>query len=94
MKQLPHYNKIINVLRSIHKEHPKYTMGKHISTALDGYDIWNISDKEMLFAFEKYAAELQFDIPHEDRDINDIIYQGMHLNSLRESILYEDGEDD
>ena len=89
-----YYNKVINILKTLHKEHPSYTMGHHISTALDGYAVWGMSDKEMLYAFEKYSAELQFDVPHEDKDINNIIYQGVHLEDLREQLLYGEEEED
>ena len=93
MKKPTCYNKIIDVLKQLKKEHSTYTLGQHISTALDGYDIWGMSDKEMLYAFEKYSAELEFDIPHEDKDINNIIYQGMHLNDIREELIYGEEED-
>lgn len=79
-------------MRILHSDYPKYSMGRHISTALDGYDIWGMTDKEMLYAFEKYAAELQFDIPHEDKDIDEIVKQGMDINKIREELLEEDEE--
>lgn len=84
-KQRPnyHYRKIINVLESLHKAHPTYNMGRHISTALDGYDdIWGITDKEFLFALEKYELALSMDVNHDQEEIEDIIKDGMHLNTM------------
>jgi len=42
-------------------------LGRHIATALDEYgDVWGLSDREILFALEKYKAELDMDVPHTD----------------------------
>jgi hypothetical protein len=57
------------VLESLHKAHPTYNIGRHISTALDGYDdIWGVTDKEFLFALEKYELELNMDVDHIDQE--------------------------
>lgn len=90
MKKPQHYNKVIKIIEALHAKYPNYNMGRHLSTALDGYDLWSLSDKEMLFALTKYSAELEFDIPHED-NIELIIKDGMNLNTLLKEDLY--GED-
>jgi hypothetical protein len=79
-----HYRKIIEVLESLQKAHPTYNMGRHISTALDGYDdIWGITDKEFLFALEKYEMALNMDVDHVDQEeIENILKDGMHLNTM------------
>jgi hypothetical protein len=81
-KQL--YTKILSVFRSLHAKHPTYNIGRHISTALDEYgDLWNVSDKEFLFALEKYMVEQELDVPHEsEEDIDKIINEGMHLEKM------------
>lgn len=86
------YPKILSVLKELKKQHPTYNIGRHISTAFDGYgDLWNISDKEFLFALEKYKTEQELDFPHEDdEDINKIIEDGLHLDR----IFAEEEEDD
>ena len=85
MKKASYYNQILTTLKTLHSAHPKYTMGQHLSTSLDGYrDIWGISDKEFLFALEKYVAELEYDVPHTEDDIDDLIRQGMNLRSIIE----------
>lgn len=79
------------MLESLHKAHPTYNIGRHISTALDGYDdIWGVSDKEFLFALEKYELELNMDIDHIDQEeIEKIIKDGMNL----ERTLFEEEEE-
>lgn len=81
------YIEIINILKELKVLYPSYTMGKHISTALDEYgDVWGISDKEMLFAIMKYKATLEMDVPHEtnEEEIEKIIQDGMNLSSYDE----------
>jgi hypothetical protein len=79
------------VLESLHKAHPTYNIGRHISTALDGYDdIWGVTDKEFLFALEKYELELNMDSPHiDEEEIEEIIKDGMNL----ERTLFEEEEE-
>lgn len=84
MKRNPCYKKCLKTLEEINRKFPGYNMGKHLVTALDGYDMWSISDKEMLFALDKYSAELEFDIPHTmgNSEIDRIVQEGMHLHSI------------
>ncbi len=79
------------MLESLHKAHPTYNIGRHISTALDGYDdIWGVTDKEFLFALEKYELELNMDVDHIDQEeIEEIIKDGMNL----ERTLFEEEEE-
>lgn len=87
------YGECMKVLASLHKEHPSFTLGRHISTALADYgDIWGITDKEMLFALKKYQVELSMSddkIVSEDY-VNKVIKEGMDLNT----ILDDPEEDD
>lgn len=84
------YGEILNVLKELHKAHPNYNMGRHLSTALDGYgDIWGLSNKELLFALRKYKAELEMDVTHSDEEVDQILRDGMDL----ENILKEEDED-
>ncbi len=79
------------MLESLRKAHPTYNIGRHISTALDGYDdIWGVTDKEFLFALEKYELELNMDVDHIDQEeIEKIIKDGMNL----ERTLFEEEEE-
>jgi len=88
MRNPNYYRQILYALERLYKGHPKYNMGKHLSTALDGSDLWGISDKEFLFAIQKYEIELNMDVDHEE-DIEDIIKDGMNW----ERTLFEEEED-
>lgn len=77
------YTEIIDILVELKTLYPSYTMGKHISTALDEYrDIWGLSDKEFLFALTKYKAQMEMDVPHEtnEEEIEKIIKDGLNLS--------------
>lgn len=79
-KKINHYNEIIILLGRLHKSHPNYTLGQHIDTAASDYkDIWSISDKELLFALEKYEAELELDLAPDIMDIDKIVKDGTNL---------------
>ena len=79
-----YYRQIIKVLESLHKAHPTYNIGRHISTALDGHtDVWGVSDKEFLYSLQKYEIELNMDYSHVDEEeIEDIIKDGMNLERI------------
>jgi hypothetical protein len=64
-------------------------MGQHIATAMDGSDLWGVTDKEMLFALQKYEASLDMDIDHNEEEIEEIIKDGMNL----ERTLFEEEEE-
>lgn len=83
MRKQNHYSDIIQLLEELHKDHPTYNMGRHLSTALSDYgDVWTVSDKEMLFALTKYKSQLEMDFPHNEKDIDDIIRDGMDLDNI------------
>lgn len=84
-KKPDEYVKVLTLLKQLHECYPNYNMARHISTALDEYgNFWGLSDKELLFAFEKYKAELEMDYPHKDEEVDDIIKQGMDLTNILE----------
>jgi hypothetical protein len=86
------YYKVLALLQQLHVSYPNYNMGRHIATALDEYgDVWGLSDREILFALEKYKAELDMDVPHTDEsELDQIIKDGMNLENI---LKEEDGED-
>jgi hypothetical protein len=91
MARINYHRRIIKTFESLKKSHPTYNIGRHISTALDGYDdIWGVNDKEFLFALEKYELELNMDVDHIDQEeIEKIIKDGMNL----ERTLFEEEEE-
>lgn len=92
MSKKTEYNNIVCVLQELHKKYPSYNMGRHISTALDEYpDTWGITDKEFLFALEKYAAELDMDvIPDDDEFLKQIQEDALHMFDEKEETEEED----
>lgn len=92
MRKTSYYNQILQILQQLHAAYPTYNMGRHLATALDEYgDLWGLTDKEVLFALEKYKSELDLDIPHtDDREIDQIIKDGMNLDDI---LKEQDGED-
>ena len=86
-----YYGKCIGILNDLHKKFPMYNMGRHLSTALDEWDIWGISDKELFLSLEKYLAELELDIPHiYNENIEKIIEDGIHLDRILDNGDEED----
>ena len=92
MRKASYYQQILQVLQALNTNYPEYNMGRHLATSLDEYgDIWGLSDKELLFALEKYKTQLDMDIPHtDDNELDQIIKDGMNLDSI---LKEEDGED-
>ena len=86
------YYRVLALLQQLQVSYPNYNMGRHIATSLAEYgDVWGLTDKELLFALEKYKAELDMDVPHSDDDeIDQIIKEGMDLENI---LKEEDGED-
>lgn len=78
------YLRVLALLKQLHESYPNYNMARHISTALDEYgNFWGLSDRELLFAFEKYKAELEMDVPHEDdEEIDQIIQDGINIEQI------------
>jgi len=91
MARINYHRRIIKTFESLKKSHPTYNIGRHISTALDGYDdIWGVNDKEFLSALQKYEVELEIDYPHTDEEeLQKIIKCGMNL----ERMFLEEDED-
>lgn len=86
MKRKPNYHKqIISLLDELKKSYPDYNLGRHLSTALDGYgDVWGLTDKEFVFLLSKYKTRMELDIPHveDDEELDKIVREGMDLDSL------------
>ena len=89
-KQPNYYRQIIQTLVRLQKAYPTYNIGRHISTAMDEYtDVWGVSDREFLYAIQKYEIELNIDGPHiVDEEIEEIIKDGMNLDSMFEEEEY------
>ena len=92
MKPQTSYKQILSVLIELKEAFPSYNLGRHLDTALNEYkDIWGMTDKEMLYALNKYKSQLTLDVPHpDDSEIDKIVKDAMNLDT----ILQEDEEDE
>ena len=90
MKYPNYHLLIIKTLNRLQKAHPVYNIGKHISTALDGSELWGITDKELFLSLQEYETSLELDVDHiDEEEIETIIKDGMNL----ERTLFEEEED-
>jgi hypothetical protein len=90
MKKLNPYTKSLSILQGLKKEYPNQSLGQHLSTALADYpDLWSISDKEILFALEKYQTEKDMNIATDD-DIQSIYRDGLNITNPS---FWDDEED-
>lgn len=96
-KKPNNFNKVISLLQGLHKQFPAQPLSNHIATALSDYgkvqDLWGLSDKEILFALEKYQSTLEIEnfIPTPDSELEKIIEEGKNLDKIN---LYEDEEEE
>lgn len=92
MSRKPNYFKqITTLLTELHRRYPQHNIGRHISTALDGSDLWGLSDKELLSALQTYREELEISSPFtNEHELQEIINGGLNLNSILEE---DNGED-
>ena len=84
---MDYYGEALKILRELNKHYPSYNMGRHLSTALDEYgDIWGLTDKELVFALNKYKTQLELDTPHlvGEEELAEIIRDGMNLTLLKD----------
>ena len=81
-KKIIEYNNALKILTELKVKYPTYTMGQHIATALGDYgDLWSVTDKEFVFALEKYRTELEFNIVS-DQEVDRIVKDAQNLDTL------------
>ena len=80
------FKEFISLLEQLHKEYPTYSIGRHLSTAFDDYgDLFDVTDREMCFALEKYLSTLEMDNQVvSDEYVYRIIEDGKHLLDFTE----------
>lgn len=85
-----YYKSIVNVLLQLHKDHPSYDLGKHLSIALSEYtDLFNVPDKEFLSLLKKYQAEIA-----QEQDITDAYIDQIISDASDLSHILDENEDD
>lgn len=92
MSRKPNYfKKITSLLNELHRRFPNQNIGKHIATAIDGSDLWALSDKDLFLALQSYKEELEIASPFTDDDqLQEIINDGLNLASILDE---DNGED-
>ena len=78
-----YYKKSLTVLDKLKHTYPDITLGKHLFTCFNEYNLENISDKDLYNNLFDYLSELESDVPHND-DVEQIIRVGMNLNNILE----------
>lgn len=79
-----YYNRSLVVLDKLKKFMPDVSLGKHLTTALEEYNIENISDKDLFIKLNDYLSTLESDVPH-CQDLEEIIKDGLDLNHILDS---------
>ena len=77
-----YYKESLTLLEKLHKTYPSFSIARNISTATADYgDIWGMTNKEFLFALQKYETELSLDEKFiVDKDfIKQIEEDGLHI---------------
>jgi hypothetical protein len=67
-RHISNYKKVINKLDDLKRDYPNFMIGRHITTAIDGEDLWSMDDVELLAALTKYEEELALDNNSFDED--------------------------
>lgn len=95
-KRASNYRQVLKLLDKLHKSHPTISLGQHLATILDGYgDIWGITDKEFLFAIEKYMVTIEMDEPiSTDEEIQQIIEDGKNIDKMFQTNNNDEQDDD
>lgn len=91
-----YFYEIIKALVEIKKSYPTSYLCNHLDVILEDYsfDLWGTSDKEFLYALNKYKARVMMDVPHQETDeeeLKKIIDDGMNL--LRPDVDFINGQD-
>jgi hypothetical protein len=86
---------ILKTLDELKTLYPSYNLGKHLSTALDGHDMWGITDNDFLNALQEYKAKFEMDIRSrmDEDDISRIIKDGLRMHTsfdLQDEDFYEE----
>lgn len=82
--KVDYYHRILTNLQKLKEMYPTYNMGRHLSTILDEQgDVWGLTDKQLSGALDQYMKALALDKPHEDREIEQIIDEGLHLDRYK-----------
>jgi len=81
--------KIVKIINQLTVNHPKINLGKHIDTALDGEDIWSLSNEKFYSLLRNYQAKLDaVELSNDDWEMDKILKDGMDLSLEDHDELY------
>ncbi|MAO21077.1 MAG: hypothetical protein CMJ25_10030 [Phycisphaerae bacterium] len=73
--------KIVDIINQLSDNHPKIPLGKHIDTALDGEDIWSLTNNKFYSLLKNYQSKLNtVDLSDDNFEVDKIIRDGMDLS--------------
>jgi hypothetical protein len=81
--------KIVKIINQLTVNHPKINLGKHIDTALDGENIWSLSNEKFYSLLRNYQAKLDaVELSNDDWEMDKILKDGMDLSLEDHDELY------
>lgn len=76
-------NEICQTLKELHKLYPSQNLGRHLDAAFADYpSLFGVTDREILFALQRYQATLEIDPIASDAEIEKIIREGSNLDTI------------
>lgn len=81
--------KIVEIINQLTVNHPKINLGKHIDTALDGENIWSLSNKKFYSLLRNYQAKLDaVELSDDDWEMDKILKDAMDLTADEHDEFY------
>ena len=88
-KPTDYYKGILETLKELKANYPNMTLGQHLHLALEDYNLWDTTDKEVSFALDKYAASREID--HTQTNLDKIYNDSINLDV---SSFFQDEEEE
>jgi len=81
--------KIVEIINQLTVNHPKINLGKHIDTALDGENIWSLSNEKFYSLLRNYQAKLDaVELSDDDWEMDKILKDAMDLTADEHDEFY------
>jgi|14BtaG_2_1085337.scaffolds.fasta_scaffold17223_3 hypothetical protein len=81
--------KIVKIINQLTVNHPKINLGKHIDTALDGENIWSLSNEKFYSLLRNYQAKLDaVELSDDDWEMDKILKDAMDLTADEHDEFY------
>jgi len=81
--------KIVKIINQLTANHPKISLGKHIDTALDGENIWSLSNEKFYSLLRNYQAKLDVvELSDDDWEMDKILKDAMDLTADEHDEFY------